>query len=75
MSKLGIGFIGCGGIHKAHAPHLVDNDEAFIACAMDVSKEAAKAHCDKYGTKHCTTDRDIVSTVSPRRVGCQRWKR
>ena len=57
MSKLGIGFIGCGGIHNAHAPHLVDNDEAFIACAMDVSEDAAKAHCEKYGTAAWTTDR------------------
>jgi predicted dehydrogenase len=58
MAKLGIGFIGCGGIHNAHAPSLVDNDEAFIACAMDVNAEAAKAHCEKYGTAHWTTDRD-----------------
>jgi predicted dehydrogenase len=57
MAKLGIGFIGCGGIHNAHAPHLVDNEEAFIACAMDVSADAAKAHCEKYGTKAWTTDR------------------
>ncbi len=57
MAKLGIGFIGCGGIHNAHAPHLVDNDEAYIACAMDVSEEAAKAHCDKYGTAAWTTSR------------------
>lgn len=57
MSKLGIGFIGCGGIHNAHAPHLVDNDEAYIACAMDVSEDAAKAHCEKYGTESWTTCR------------------
>ncbi|MEN6644703.1 MAG: Gfo/Idh/MocA family oxidoreductase, partial [Armatimonadia bacterium] len=58
MSKLGIGFIGCGGIHNAHAPHLVDNDEAYIACAMDVNADAAKAHCEKYGTKRWTTSVD-----------------
>jgi len=58
MSKLGIGFIGCGGIHNAHAPHLVDNPEAYIACAMDVSEEAAKAHCERYGTPAWTTERD-----------------
>jgi predicted dehydrogenase len=58
MSKLGIGFIGCGGIHHAHAPHLVDNDAAYIACAMDLSEEAAKAHCEKYGTKAWTTCED-----------------
>ncbi|MEN6545065.1 MAG: Gfo/Idh/MocA family oxidoreductase [Armatimonadia bacterium] len=58
MSKLGIGFIGCGGIHNAHAPHLVDNDEAYIACAMDVNADAAKAHCEKYGTKKWTTSVD-----------------
>ena len=57
MSKLGIGFIGCGGIHNAHAPHLVDNPDAFIACAMDVNPETAKAHCEKYGTAAWTTDR------------------
>lgn len=57
MSKLGIGFIGCGGIHNAHAPHLVDHENAYIACAMDVSEEAVKAHCGKYGTEHGTTDR------------------
>ncbi len=57
MAKLGIGFIGCGGIHNAHAPHLVDNEQAYIACAMDVSADAAKAHCEKYGTKDWTCDR------------------
>jgi predicted dehydrogenase len=57
MSKLGIGIIGCGGIHNAHAPHLIDNDDAFIACAMDTDADAAKAHCDKYGTANWTTDR------------------
>jgi len=50
MSKIGVGFIGCGGIHNAHAPHLVDNPDAYIACAMDVSEDAARAHCEKYGT-------------------------
>lgn len=58
MSKLGIGFIGCGGIHNAHAPHLVNNDEAYIACAMDVSEAAARAHCDQYGTPCWTTSED-----------------
>ena len=69
MPKLGIGFIGCGGIHNAHAPHLVDNRDAYIACAMDVNADAVKAHRDKYGTKHGTTDmakllaRDDVDAV------------
>jgi predicted dehydrogenase len=69
MSKLGIGFIGCGGIHTAHAPSLVDNHEAYIACAMDVNAEAAKAHCEQYGTANWTTDaaellaRDDVDAV------------
>jgi UDP-N-acetylglucosamine 3-dehydrogenase len=69
MSKLGIGFIGCGGIHNAHAPHLVGNDEAYIACAMDVSEAAAKAHCEQYGTQAWTTSqadllaRDDVQAV------------
>jgi len=58
MSKIGVGFIGCGGIHNAHAPHLVDNPDAYIACAMDVSEDAARAHCEKYGTEAWTTDRD-----------------
>ena len=57
MSKLGIGFIGCGGIHNAHAPHLVDNAEGTIACAMDVNEAAAKAHCEQYGTANWTTSR------------------
>ncbi|MGQ9731800.1 MAG: Gfo/Idh/MocA family protein [Candidatus Zipacnadales bacterium] len=69
MAKLGIGFIGCGGIHHAHAAHLVNHEEAFIACAMDVSEAAAKAHCEKYATPHWTTDmnellaRDDVDAV------------
>jgi predicted dehydrogenase len=58
MPEIGFGFIGCGGIHNAHAPHLVDNPDAFIACAMDVSEEAAKAHCEKYETEAWTTDLD-----------------
>ena len=58
MSEIGIGFIGCGGIHSAHAPHVVEHPQAHIACAMDVSEQAAKAHCEKYGTKCWTTDLD-----------------
>lgn len=69
MSKLGIGFIGCGGIHHAHAPHLVDDDRAQIVCAMDVSEDAARAHCERYGTPCWTTSegellaRDDVDAV------------
>ncbi|MCE5239955.1 Gfo/Idh/MocA family oxidoreductase [bacterium] len=58
MSKLGVGFIGCGGIHNAHAPHLATNDRAYVACVMDVNPEACKAHCEKYGTENWTTDVD-----------------
>ena len=57
MAKLRIGFIGCGGIHNAHAPHLVDRDSVEVVCAMDVSEAAAQAHCEKYGTPHWTTSR------------------
>lgn len=56
MSQIGFGFIGCGGIHNAHAPHIVEHPDAYIACAMDVSADAAKAHCEKYGTENWTTD-------------------
>lgn len=55
MSKLGIGFIGCGGIHNAHAPSLVDNENASIAAVMDVNAGACEAHCEKYGTAEWTT--------------------
>lgn len=58
MAKLGVGFIGCGGIHHQHAPHLAEHEVAFLACAMDVNPEAAKAHCEKYGTPHHTTNVD-----------------
>lgn len=58
MSKLGIGFIGCGGIHNAHAPSLVDNDNAFIAAVMDVNLEACKKHCEQYGEAFMTSDVD-----------------
>jgi len=58
MSEIGVGFIGCGGIHNNHASAVVDNPDAYIACAMDVSEDAVKAHCEKYGTEAWTTDRD-----------------
>jgi len=58
MSKIGFGFIGCGGIHNNHAPHIVAHDDAFIACAMDVNDDAVKAHQEKYGTECGTTDLD-----------------
>jgi predicted dehydrogenase len=58
MSKLGIGFIGCGGIHNAHAPSLVDNDAAYMAAVMDVNPEACKKHCEQYGEVPWTTDVD-----------------
>jgi len=57
MSKLGIGFIGCGGIHNAHAPHVAANERAAIVAAMDLNEAAAKAHCEKYGTAFSTTSR------------------
>lgn len=56
MAKLGIGFIGCGGIHHAHAPHLANNERARIVGAMDVNEASAKAHCEKYGTPYWTLD-------------------
>lgn len=58
MSDFGIGFIGCGGIHNSHAPHVVEHPDAHIVCAMDVSEDAAKAHCEKYGTENWTTSAD-----------------
>ncbi len=69
MSKIGIGFIGCGGIHRAHAPHVVEHPDAFIACAMDVNEEAVKKHQADYGTECGTTSmeellaRDDVDAV------------
>ncbi|MFW6438341.1 MAG: Gfo/Idh/MocA family protein [Armatimonadota bacterium] len=58
MSKIGFGFIGCGGIHNNHAPHIVAHSDAFIACAMDVSEDAVKAHQEKYETECGTTELD-----------------
>jgi len=58
LSKIGFGFIGCGGIHNNHAPHIVAHEDAFIACAMDVNEDAVKAHQEKYGTECGTTDVD-----------------
>ena len=55
MSKIGIGFIGCGGIHRAHAPHVVEHPDAFIACAMDVNEQAVAKHQEDYGTDCGTT--------------------
>lgn len=56
MSKIGFGFIGCGGIHNNHAPHIVAHEDAFIACAMDVNEDAVKAHQESYGTECGTTE-------------------
>ena len=55
MSRVGIGFIGCGGIHRSHAPHVIEHPDAFIACAMDVNEEAVKQHQADYGTECGTT--------------------
>lgn len=69
MSRIGIGFIGCGGIHRAHAPHVLEHPDAFIACAMDVNEEALKKHQQDYGTECVTTSmeellaRDDVDAV------------
>jgi len=69
MAKIGIGFIGCGGIHRAHAPHVVEHPDAFIACAMDVNEEAVTKHQEDYGTECGTTSmeellaRDDVDAV------------
>ncbi|MEA3403459.1 MAG: Gfo/Idh/MocA family oxidoreductase [Armatimonadota bacterium] len=56
MSQIGVGFIGCGGIHRAHAPHIVEHPDAFIACAMDVNEEAVEKHQEQYGTDCGTTE-------------------
>ncbi len=58
MSKVGLGFIGCGGIHRRHAEAIVEHPDAFIACAMDVSDEAVERHQEDYGTECGTTDLD-----------------
>lgn len=58
MSKIGFGFIGCGGIHNNHAPHVVAHEDAFIACAMDINEDAVRAHQEKYETECGTTELD-----------------
>ncbi len=58
VSKIGIGFIGCGGIHNNHAKALADNPDAYIACAMDVNEDAVKKHQGNYGTECGTTRLD-----------------
>ncbi len=58
MSKIGFGFIGCGGIHTRHAPAIVEHEDAFIACAMDVNEEAVERHQEEYGTECGTTELD-----------------
>ncbi len=58
MSKIGFGFIGCGGIHNRHATAIVDSPDAFIACAMDVNEDAVKRHQEQYGTESGTTSLD-----------------
>jgi myo-inositol 2-dehydrogenase / D-chiro-inositol 1-dehydrogenase len=47
--KIRVGLIGCGGISKAHLPHLSQSDDVELAAFCDVVVERAQKHADTYG--------------------------
>lgn len=72
MAELKVGFVGSGGMAKAHMRQLGEA-EAAITAICDVNKEAAKAACDEFGGKaysdhHAMLDAeelDVVYVVVP----------
>lgn len=47
--KLRVGLIGCGGISKAHLPHLSTSEDVELVGFCDIVVERAEAHAAKYG--------------------------
>ncbi|CCW36247.1 predicted dehydrogenase [Chthonomonas calidirosea] len=47
--KVRVGFIGCGGISRAHLPHLSKWDDVELVAFCDIVVERAKKRSEEYG--------------------------
>jgi len=49
MSKIQLGFVGCGGIAARHMKGLMKNPHAELAAFCDINLKRAKSLAEKYG--------------------------
>ncbi len=80
QKKLRIGFIGSGGIARAHMRYLQKFEDADIVAASDVNEAALKQAQDDHGVKTLYTDwkkmlskekLDAVSVCTPNGLHCE----
>jgi predicted dehydrogenase len=57
---LGVAFIGCGGISRAHGRALQEIPEAQLIAAMDIVEERAQHIAEQFGARYATTDLERV---------------
>lgn len=74
MSKLGVGFIGCGRIMDLNILGYLDRDDARVAAFCDMSEDTLNARVERYGPAGTYTDYhdlladpavDIVEVLTP----------
>ena len=62
MSKLRVGFIGCGRISDLHALAYKDNPDAEIYGVCDTQEEVARRRAGEWGAaRWCTDYRDVLA--------------
>ena len=74
MSKLGVGFIGCGRIMDLNILGYLDSDDVEVAAFCDLNEDILAARVDEYGPASTYTDYqemladravDIVEVLTP----------
>lgn len=62
MSKVKIGFVGCGQIARAHAAKYKEIADAEIVAVADVNADAARSFAEEFGAARHTTDfREVLA--------------
>ena len=62
MSKLRVGFIGCGRISDLHALAYKDNPDAEIYAVCDTQEETARRRAEEWGAaRWCTDYREVLA--------------
>ncbi|WP_054709533.1 Gfo/Idh/MocA family oxidoreductase [Bacillus sp. JCM 19041] len=51
MKKVQVGFIGAGGIAKAHLKNVAANPHAKVVAIADISPQTVEAQSEIYGAK------------------------
>ncbi|MGQ9729844.1 MAG: Gfo/Idh/MocA family protein [Candidatus Zipacnadales bacterium] len=58
-----VGFIGCGGMNRAHMNRIRDMKGADIVAVCDIAKDRARAAAEEYGALAFTDHRQMIQDV------------